>query len=92
LRREFEDLKETLNLKILYIIEKKVLNSDINRASLEEYELGLVTPEIIKKTFPHEKHRDLLIMLCGSKSMTRFYLEPLLIHDLKYPSDQVFSY
>jgi NAD(P)H-flavin reductase len=89
-------LKESLNLKVVYVIERFEKNNDIvNQSSLspdEKYEIGLITPEIIKKIIPDPSNKDLLITMCGSKIMTGAFLKPMLIKEMKYSEDQIYSF
>jgi hypothetical protein len=53
----------------------------------KNYQLGLITRPILKTRLPSPS-KDILIMLCGSKVMTREYLLPILL-DLDYSKQSI---
>ena len=54
-------------------------------------ENGLISANHIRQILPDCKNNELLIMLCGSKQMTRDYLTPL-IKNMNYSNDNIFNF
>lgn len=74
LYKEIEELKCKLNLETCYTLEQMI---EPTNPELKQ-KMGLITEELIQSSLPLPSD-DLLIMLCGSKTMTRNYLEPILM-------------
>jgi NAD(P)H-flavin reductase len=96
LKKEIDEMKESLNLKTIYVIERLNNYKDISNQSTfsynEKYEIGLITPEIIQNTIPDPSNKDILIIICGSKTMTSAFLKPMLTKEMKYDENQIYSF
>jgi NAD(P)H-flavin reductase len=96
LKKEIDEMKESLNLKIIYVIERINNNQDISNQSTfssdGKYKIGLITPEILKNIIPNPSDKDLLITICGSKIMTSAFLKPMLTKEMNYNEDQIYIF